>query len=232
MTQKPLTNLLIDALPRAERLRFVADCETVEVVGNAVLCESGASLRHAYFPLGAFMSLAAPLDGHATLQVGMVGNEGMLGIPLVLGTTRSALKITVLGGGSSLRIGAARFRGALAASFALRRLLHGYIHVTLEQLAGTAACIHSHLLDARLARWLLMASDRAHSNHLHFTQDAVALLLGVRRVGVTNAAGLMQKRHLLSYSRGEIHILDRAGLEVVSCGCYRAALEAHDRTLG
>jgi CRP-like cAMP-binding protein len=232
MTLRPASNLLIAALPRQDRLRLLGDCETIELARAQVLCEPGARLRQVYFPLDAFISLATVVDGHAPLEVGMVGNEGMFGIPLVLGAAGSPLKASVLGAGSALRIGAAAFRRDLAASFALRRVLLGYIHVTLAQFAESAACTHVHLLDARLARWLLMASDRAHSDQLHFTQDAVATLLGVRRVGVTNAAGLMQRRNLLRYSRGAITILDRPGLIAMSCGCYQAEKTLYDATLG
>jgi CRP-like cAMP-binding protein len=232
MMTRPLTNLLIASLPRPDRLRFVADCETVELIGTDVLAERGVRLAHAYFPLGAYMSLAAPGECGGILETAMVGNEGMFGIPLALGSTTSPLRATIIGGGSSLRIGAAAFRRDLADSHALRRVINGYIHVTLGQFAQAANCMHFHMIDARLACWLLMAEDRAHSGELHFTQNALAVMLGVRRVGITEAAGMMQKRQLLRYRRGTITILDRKGLIAMSCGCYQAARDIYDETLG
>ena len=232
MTTRPLTNHLIASLPHPDRLRFVADCETVELAATDVLSEPGARLAHAYFPFGAYLSLAAPVGGAGVLETTMVGNEGMLGIPLALGATTSALRATVLGSGSCLRIGAAAFRRDLADSHALRRVIHGYIHVTIGQMAQAITCMHFHMIDARLACWLLMAGDRARSGELHFTQDALAVMLGVRRVGITEAAGMMQKRQLLRYRRGAITILDRKGLIAMSCGCYQAAREIYDETLG
>ena len=232
MTIRPLTNHLIASLPRPDRLRFMADCDTVELAATDVLSAPGARLTHAYFPLGAYLSLAAPVEGAGILETAMVGNEGMFGIPLALGATTSPLRATVLGSGSSLRIGAAAFRRDLADSHALRRVINGYIHVTIGQFAQAITCMHFHMIDARLACWLLMAEDRAHAGELHFTQDALAVMLGVRRVGVTEAAGMMQKRQLLRYRRGAITILDRKGLIAMSCGCYQAARDIYDETLG
>jgi len=232
MKTRPLSNLLIASLPRPDRLRFIADCETVELVSTQVLSEPGSRVTHAYFPLGAYMSLAAPVEGAGVLETAMVGNEGMLGIPLALGATSSPLRATILGSGSSLRIGAAAFRRDLAASFALRRVINGYIHVVLGQFAQATTCMHFHMIEARLACWLLMAGDRAHSGELHFTQDALAVMLGVRRVGITEAAGMMQRRELVRYRRGVINILDRAGLIAMSCGCYRSARDIYDQSLG
>ena len=232
MTTPPLTNLLVAALPRPDRLRFLADCEAIELTSGQVLAEPGARLICAHFPLDAFMALAAPVNGKGAVETAMIGNEGMLGIPLALGTTNSPLRATIIRGGSGLRIGAAALHRHLAGGPALRRILNGYIHVTIAQFAQAAACMHFHRIDARLACWLLMAEDRAHTGELHFTQDALAVMLGVRRVGVTEAAGMMQKRQLLRYRRGAITILDRKGLIAMSCGCYQAARDIYDETLG
>ena len=228
----PVTNLLLAGLPRKDRQHILAGCESVELTVAEVLCEPADRIRHVYFPAGSFISLVIPVSGLESLEVELVGNEGMVGVPLVLGVDISALRTVVQGSGMALRMNAATFRRELELSPALRRTLHLYITVFLGQLAQTAACNRFHTLDARLARWLLMTHDRAHSNDFYLTHEVLARMLGVRRVGVTNAAGLLQKQKLVRYSRGNITILDRAGLEAVSCGCYRAVKDTYDAVLG
>jgi hypothetical protein len=173
-----------------------------------------------------------PVDGRASLETELVGNEGMLGVPLALGVNFSPLQALVQGSGAALRLSAAAFRRELEASPALRRGMNRYVYVLMAQLAQAAACLRFHVLDARLARWLLMTHDRAHSSEFRLTHELLAQMLGVRRVGVTNAAGLLQKRKLVSYSRGDITILDRAGLEAASCNCYRTTKDTYERILG
>ena len=228
----PAGNRLLAALPSSDRRRMLAGCETVELVFANVLYRPGERLSHVYFPTRGFISLIISINASASLEIGMVGDEGMFGIPLVLGVDVSPMRAVVQGAGSAVRMDAAPFRRELGRSQALQREIGRYVFVHLSQLAQTAACTRFHVVEARLARWLLMTQDRAHSDHFHVTQELLARILGVRRVGVTKAASSLQKRSLIRYSRGYITVLDRRGLRAASCGCYKADRETYDRILG
>jgi CRP-like cAMP-binding protein len=216
-------NRLVAVLPRRDRQRLLAACVTVDLTMGDVLCESGEPIRHAYFPLDSFIAVLLTVDDHANLGLDLIGNEGMFGIPLALGVRVSPLRAAVQGPGSALRISPASLRQELLQSAALRNALSRYVYVALAQLAQTAACNSFHALDARLVRWLLMTHDRCHSDEFHLTHEFLAQVLGVRRVGVTNAASTLQRQSLVSYRRGNIRVLNRSGLEAVSCSCYRTA---------
>nr|WP_256557852.1 Crp/Fnr family transcriptional regulator [Marinobacterium sedimentorum] len=207
-------------MPDTERQRFLANCEQVTLNFDEVLAKPGTPLLYVYFPTQSFISLTTTMNGATRLGVMLIGEEGMLGISLILGLNLSSLHASVLGPGQALRMETAQFCRELELSFAWRRLLKRYLYVMMGQLAQTAACNRFHLLEARLARWLLMAQDRAQSDRFHVTHEFLALILGVRRVGITKAASTLQKRKLIRYRRGDIRILDRAGLEASACSCF------------
>ena len=213
-------NLLIQRLPGVDRKRLLAVCEPVELVLGDIVCEAGGQSREVYFPVDAFVSLLTQIDSHPSLEVGMVGREGMLGVQLGLGVTMSPARGLVQGGGSAWRIGAVPFRRTLTDSVALQRALNRYVCVQMAQLTSAAACLRFHNIGQRLARWLLMSQDRAHSPSFHVTHEFLAYMLGVRRVGITVAAGALQRQKLIEYHRGELTVLDRPGLEAAACTCY------------
>lgn len=224
-------NRLLAALPDKNLEHVLAKCESVDLIFADILCLPGDRIRHVYFPTDSFISLVAPIDGYAGLEVGMIGSEGMFGISLMLGVDVSPMHALVQGAGPALRMNAERFRRELDDIPALQRGLNRYLYVLLSQVAQTAACTHFHVLEARLARWLLMTNDRARTDEFFLTQDFLSHMLGVRRVGVCKAASALQKRELISYSRGNIKILDRSGLEAAACGCYVADQKIYDRIL-
>ncbi len=222
---------LLAALPGKDLQHLLAGCEQVELGVGDILCEPGETIRHVYFPTDSFISLVTPGDGHSRLEVALVGSEGMCGVPLTLGVDASPLHAVVQGAGPAWRMDAERFRGELKYSAALQQHLHRYIYVMMSQLAQTAACTRFHVVEERLARWLMMTRDRAHSDAFHITHELLAQVLGVRRVGVTKAAGALQKRRLISYSRGDVRIRDIDGLDAASCACYRTDKETYEHIL-
>lgn len=224
-------NHLIELLPKAERQPVLAQCEAVQLELSSVLYEVGQPMRHAYFPVDGFISLITQVDEHPGLEVGMVGREGMLGLPLALGVGTAPLRAVVQGAGMAWRMRNSNFRLAMQGSPALQRALLRYTHVCLVQLTIASACLRYHQIGPRLARWLLMSQDRAHAERFHVTQEFLAYMLGVRRVGITVAAGQLQRAGLIRYHRGELSVLDRDGLEAAACSCYQADRKAYQDTL-
>jgi CRP-like cAMP-binding protein len=231
IAKQPSVNTLLGALPDRVRHRFIAACDPIDLEFAAVLCESGDPIRHVYFPTGGFISLVTALDEHARLEVGIVGREGMLGISLALGVDVSPQHALVQGAGGALRMSASVFRRHYRQSSSLRQILNRYIYVLISQLAQTAACTHYHVVEARLARWLLMTRDRARSNQFHITHEFLAHMLGVRRVGITEAATALHERGLINYSRGDVVIVDGAKLEKASCACYDQGNDMYAQTM-
>lgn len=213
-------NTLIDALPQPQRDRLLRGFEPVEMRPGEILCEVDKPFGHAYFPRRGSISLVAKQGGHNAMAVGLIGCEGMLGESVVLGIDLAPIHALVQGPGDAWRIPVSRLRDALDDGATLGTILGQYLHVRIRELSLAGTCTRFHPLERRLARWLLVTDDRLQADHFHLTHERLADLLGVRRSGVTVAAGALQARHLIGYARGDIKILDRAGLEDAACDCY------------
>jgi CRP-like cAMP-binding protein len=228
----PVDNLLLASLSAADRLRLIGDHPPVDLSLSEILSEPGDRIRHVYFPIDGFISLITPGVGRGQLEIGLVGNEGMLGVPLLLGVNTSPLRALVQGAGRAWRVDTATFLREVELIPALRAAFNHYLYVFLAQLMQTATCTRFHLVEARLARWLLMTRDRAHASQFHITHEFLAFMLGVRRVGVTSAASALQRRKLIRYSRGDLAVLDVRGLEKAACACYAIDKKIYARILG
>lgn len=224
---RPVLNRIIATLPVAERTNVLEHCTEVELTFGDNVIEPGQKVRYAYFPTTAFISTTVAVDASGTLEIGLVGFEGVFGVELALGVETSSFRGIVQGQGSALRMSASDFRKLVSVSPALRRILLRYSHVLTTQFAQVAVCSAFHFVEARLARWLLMTHDRAPSDTFYITHELLADMLGVRRAGVSIAAATLQSRELISYSRGRVTVMNRKELEAVSCECYRAATKIY-----
>ena len=213
-------NRLLATLPKNEYKRLLPKLKTVDLVLGEVLYEPGDVIKCVYFPNNSIISLISELSDTAWLEVGMIGNEGVAGLAVFMGVDASPTRCLVQGSGSAMRMSSAAVRTEANRLGGFHRLLHRYSHSLLTQVSQSAACNRFHLVDARLARWLLMTNDRLGAEKFPLTQEFLANMLGVRREGVSKAAGALQAGKLIRYSRGVITILNRRGLEAKSCPCY------------
>jgi CRP-like cAMP-binding protein len=213
-------NRLLAALPRNEYKRLLPKLKTVSLILGEALYEPGDVIKYVYFPNDSIISLISELSKTSWLEVGMVGNEGMAGLSVFLGVPSSSTRALVQGAGTAMRMSAVAVRAEANQLGGLHHLLHRYSHSMLAQVSQSSACNRYHFVDARLARWLLMTKDRLGAEEFLLTQEFLATMLGVRREGVSKAAGALQAARLIRYSRGMITVLNRRGLEAKSCECY------------
>jgi CRP-like cAMP-binding protein len=224
----PRTNRLLADITPAGRARLLNLLRPATLTLGEVLYEAHTSIRHIYFPLDCLVSLLAPMKGHAALEVAVVGSEGMIGVPVVLGLRTSGVHAVVQGSGRALYMSARAFRDELRQQPSLRRQIDGYIHSLMAQLTQAAACNAFHPVEARCARSLLIARDRLKSDELELTHELLAQMLGVRRVGITVAAGNLQRLGVIAYSRGRVVILDAKRLAEAACECYGVMTNVHE----
>ena len=214
------SNSLLAALPAGKHHSLRSKLEPVELVFGDILLSPGERIQYVFFPGNSLVSLLTE-EGKRAVEVGLVGHEGMVGIPLALGVDVSPVRAVVQGTGMALRMKRESFLREYRKSPHLQRGLLGYSHALMSQVTQISACNRLHSVETRLARWLLMTRDRLRSNHFELTHEFLGHMLGVRRVGITQAAGALQRRKLISYTRGHIRILDSRGLEAASCHCYQ-----------
>jgi CRP-like cAMP-binding protein len=227
----PRQNYLLRALPIGEWERLSPLLEWVEMPLGQVLYESGSRLRHVYFPTTAIVSLLYVMKDGASAEIAVVGNEGLVGIALFMGGETTPSRAVVQSAGHAYRLKGQLLKDEFTRAAALQHLLLRYTQALLTQMAQTAVCNRHHSVDQQLCRWLLLSMDRLPSNKLTMTQELIANMLGVRREGVTEAAGKLQGAGLIRYSRGHITVLDRPRLEQRACECYQVVKKEFDRLL-
>lgn len=218
----PPTNRLLKFLSPDEQQLVLENSETVDLAFGDILCEYSQSPRHVYFPLSGLISLVVSIDEEAPLELAMIGWEGMLGATRVLGVSEAPMRAVVEGTGTAVRMTVRAFEELSQDGTQLQAIVKRYLFVLMTQLTRTAGCTHFHEVSSRLARWLLMTHDRSPGDSFYLTQQFLSEILGVQRSAVSIAASALQQQRLINYSRGDITILDRKGLENASCSCYAA----------
>ncbi len=227
----PRQNRLLDALPTSDYERIAPHLELIPMALGKVLYESGTRMRHVYFPTTSIVSLLYVMEDGASAEIAIVGNEGILGISLFMGGNTTPSRAVVQSAGHGFRLKAELMKDEFGRFGSTMHLLLRYTQALITQMAQTAVCNRHHSIDQQLCRWLLLSLDRLSSNELSMTQELIANMLGVRREGVTEAAGKLQDAGLIHYSRGRITVLDRPGLEARACECYQVVKNESDRLL-
>lgn len=223
----PILNQLLAALPGKDYKRLLPHLESVLLPFMEVLYESGDAIEHVYFPNEGLISLIVVMDDGTVREIGLIGKEGILGIAVVLGMNKTPQRALIQMQGSAMRMRADALRDELTKGGAIQNLLQRYAHALFNQVSQSAACVSAHAVDKRLARWLLMTHDHAVGNEFEMKHKLMAMMLGVTRSVVTRAAGHLQNEKMISYTRGQVTILDRRGLEVTACECYRVVKEEY-----
>jgi CRP-like cAMP-binding protein len=222
-----IPNHLLAALSRADYQKLRHVLEPVELDFGDILYESHAEIHHVYFPNDCIVSMLTTVDTGQAAEVGLIGSEGMIGIPMALGVAVSPFRAVVQGGGTAMRMKTADFRRTFRNSGGLQKQVFLFTHLLMIQVAQTAACNRFHVLTQRIARWILMTRDRINSSEFRITQEFLALMLGVRRVGVSIAICSLRDHNIIRYRRGTITILDHAGLVALACGCYKTVKDIY-----
>ena len=231
LTADPRQNRLLAALPAAEWARWLPKLEAVDMPLGKVLYESGSTLTHVYFPTSSIVSLLYVMEDGASAEIAVVGHEGIVGISLFMGGASTPSRAVVQSAGSGFRLNASLMLEEFNRAGPVLHLLLRYTQALITQMSQTAVCNRHHSLDQQLCRWLLLSLDRLSSNDLVMTQELIANMLGVRREGVTEAAGRLQQDGLIRYRRGHITVLDRGLLEARACECYAVVKKEYDRLL-
>ncbi len=221
-------NRLLAALPAEEYARILPQLEEIPLIYAEIIYEPDDIIRRVYFPESGIISLLSSVGESSLLEVGIVGNEGFVGLPVFLGVKTSNTRALVQGAGAALSMKTTDFLTECENGGALPRILQRYTHSLMTQISQSAACNRFHPIEARLARWLLMTADRMASNEFQITQDFLSNMLGVRREAVNKSATGFQQNNLIKYIRGKISILDRAGLESAACRCYFIIREEYE----
>jgi CRP-like cAMP-binding protein len=226
----PVQNQLLAALPDRDYKRLLPHLEFVSLPFMEILYESGEPIKHVYFPNAGLISLLVVMGDETPREVGLIGNEGMLGIPVALGMKVTPTRALIQMQGSAMRMTAHVLKDEIKRGGALREMLGRYIHALFTQVSQSAACISSHQVDKRLSRWLIMTHDRAPGDAFEMKHEFMAMMLGVTRAVVTRAAGSLQRKKMIRYTRGQVTVLDRRRLEATACECYGVVKEEYARS--